>query len=111
MNSKIKGKAGELELAHKFTELGLPARRSQQFKGTGDSADVRFIEEELNKFLHIECKRNEHVNVEEALRQAEGDRTPGQVPIVCHRKNRDDWKVTIRLEDFVEMFRIYLIKK
>jgi Holliday junction resolvase len=111
INSKKKGKVGELELAHKFTELGFPAHRSQQFKGSGDSADVRFNDEELNKLLHIECKRSEQLNIEEALQQAERDRALGQLPVVCHRKNRDQWKITIRLEDFIEMFKIYLIKK
>lgn len=104
INSKQKGKAGELELAHRFTELGMQAYRSQQFKGAGDAADVRFTDPELNKLLHIECKRNEQLNVEQALQQAERDRFPGQYPIVCHRKNRDEWKVTIRLTDWIEIF-------
>lgn len=31
MNSKRKGNAGELELAHKLTEYGFECRRTQQF--------------------------------------------------------------------------------
>ncbi len=111
INSKKKGKTGELELSHKFTELGLPAHRSQQFKGAEDAADVCFDDMEFNKLLHIECKRDEHLNVEKALQQAERDRGLGQTPIVCHRKNNEDWKVTLRLVDYVEMFKIYLLKK
>ncbi len=105
INSKQKGKTGELELAHKFTLLGLKARRSQQFKGTGESADVVFDDPALNNVLHIECKRDEHLNVEKALQQAEHDHTFGQIPIVCHRKNNEEWKVTLRFEEFIDLFK------
>jgi len=108
INSKQKGKSGELELAHLFTSYGLTARRSQQFKGTGESADVVFDNPELNKMLHIECKRDEHLNVEKALQQAERDRAFGQTPIVCHRKNKEDWKVTLRFADFMEIYKMLL---
>lgn len=107
INSKQKGKTGELELAHLFTAKGMPARRSQQFKGTPDSADLEFDEAVLNKILHVECKRDEHLNVEKALQQAERDRGIGQFPIVCHRKNSDKWKVTMRFDDWIELFRCF----
>lgn len=40
INSRAKGKRGELQLAHKLTELGYPAERGQQRKGGEDSPDV-----------------------------------------------------------------------
>ena len=40
-NSKIKGKIGELEASRVLGEiLGITLRRSQQVKGTADSADI-----------------------------------------------------------------------
>jgi len=41
INSKKKGKTGELELAHRLKDYGFDARRTQQFCGKGgESADV-----------------------------------------------------------------------
>jgi hypothetical protein len=40
MNSRNKGKRGELEAAHMLTHEGFPARRGQQFSGGTDSPDV-----------------------------------------------------------------------
>ena len=56
INSKQKGKRGELELVHELESFGLHAERGQQFKGSPDSPDVTC--KELCDF-HIEVKRNE----------------------------------------------------
>lgn len=94
MNSKAKGKRGELELAHELNRLGFSTRRGQQYNGADGSADVIGI-----PGLHIECKRAEALNLEKAMKQAEADRKPGEVPAVFHRRNGEAWKITIRLED------------
>lgn len=107
INSKQKGKNGELEAAHFLSNIGIPAYRSQQYKGTGDSADIRFVEEKFNETLHTEVKRDEHLNVDKALKQAKRDAKPGQLPIVMHRKNRDEWKITLDAEDFWELYKNY----
>ncbi len=111
INSKQKGKTGELELVHKLKDMGFDCERSQQFKGNtknDDDADVVGID-----YLHIECKRNEKLNVENALQQAErdnGDRTD-KIPVVMWRKNRESWKATLRLDKFMEIFQEYLKNK
>lgn len=105
INSRNKGVRAELEAAHFLTELGIPAYRSQQYKGSGDSADVRFQEAALNGVTHIEVKRDERLNVYEALCQAKRDASDSQTPIVMHRKNHEPWMVTIDAVDFWEMFR------
>ena len=67
VNSRNKGKAGELELAHELTRiLGCEARRGQQFSGSPDSPDV------MTNLpgLHIECKRVERFNLYDALAQS-----------------------------------------
>ena len=107
INAKQKGKKGELEAAHFLTDLGLPAHRSQQFKGAGDAADVRFNEPKLNDVLHIEVKRDEHVNVHKALQQAMRDAAAGQIPLVMHRKNDEDWKVTLDAIMFWELWKAH----
>ncbi len=98
INSKRKGKVGELELVNILKDRGLTARRTQQYSGTDGTSDV--ICEELNDF-HIEVKRDERLNVQKALTQAENDSTD-KIPIVAHRKNREKWKVTLYLEDFLD---------
>lgn len=114
-NSKRKGKVAELELAHLFTDLGLPARRSQQFCGREGHADITFLDKYVNDLLFVECKREERLNLDKALVKALDDchseeGWQGRYVIVCHRRNRDkiDWKVSMCLTDFVELFKAYI---
>ena len=102
MNSKQKGKRGELELAHWLTDRGYPARRGQQFKGTPDSPDI--VCESLGD-IHIECKRVETFNAYKALEQAKGDASSDQTPAVFHRRNGKDWVVVVSAEDFLKFLR------
>ena len=97
MNSREKGKKGELELAGILKAHGYKARRGQQYCGTSGEADVVGI-----PGVHIECKRVEALNIYTAMAQAVRDARPGEVPTVFHRKNREAWLVTMRLEDYLE---------
>ena len=97
MNSREKGKAGELELARILREHGYTARRGQQFCGANGDADVVGI-----PGLHIECKRVEKLNIHDAMQQAVIDAREGEIPVVMHRKNRTEWLVTQRLDDWLE---------
>lgn len=99
MNSRRKGADGERELANKLREYGYDAHRGVQYKGSPDSPDVVGIEG-----FHIECKRVEQLNIEKAMQQSERD-AGDNVPLVIHRKNREEWKVTMRLDDFIELIR------
>jgi Holliday junction resolvase len=98
MNSRAKGATGERELAEKLREYGYTARRGQQFSGANGDADVVGL-----PGYHIECKRVERLNIDEAMAQSVRDARVGEIPIVCHRKNRKDWLVTIRFKDFMEV--------
>lgn len=98
MNSCKKGKRGEREAAKVLTELlGYECRRGQQHSGV-EGRDVVGPEG-----LHVEVKRNERLNVEAALRQAERDAQRDDVPIVMHRRNGDDWKITLRAKDITRL--------
>ena len=100
MNSKQKGSAGERELSNKLKEYGFDTRRSQQYCGANGDSDVVGIDG-----LHIECKRVERLNVSDAMKQAVSDVKSGNVPVVMHRKNREEWLVTMRMSDWVDMFK------
>lgn len=101
MNSKQKGKRGELELAHYLTEHGFPAERAQQYKGGQESADISCPD--LSDF-HIECKRTERFNIYEAMEQAERD-AGWKTPVVMHKRNRGEWLAVMPLRFLVAMVK------
>lgn len=95
-NSRQKGKRGELEAARVLRELfSWNTRRTQQFKGTTDSSDVE-VAETPDAFWEV--KREERLNVFEALARAAADAGP-KLPILLHRRNQTEWLVTVRLTD------------
>ena len=98
-NSRRKGKEGELELAHILQEYGFKARRGQQFSGANGDPDVVGL-----PGIHIECKRVEQLNIQKALDQAKRDAREGETPAVFHRRNREPWKVTLTLADFMRIY-------
>lgn len=101
MNSKQKGKRGELELCHELTERGYPARRGQQYNGADGSADI--LCERLYDY-HIECKRTERFQIYEAMKQATTDALKrNKTPVVMHRKNKGEWMVVMPLRSFLDM--------
>lgn len=100
MNSRQKGAAGERELANALKTYGYDTRRGQQFCGANGDADVIGIEG-----LHIECKRVEKLNIDNAYKQAAEDARDGETPVVMHRKNGQKWKVTLSLEDFMKLWK------
>lgn len=99
-NSKQKGKRGELECADVLRKLGFPeVRRSVQYNGKGDGlADLIGI-----NGVHIEVKRNEHLNIYDAYEQAEGDARSGDTPTVIFRKNNKRWLVALSIEDWAKL--------
>lgn len=102
INSKNKGKNGEIELAHKLQEYGYDAKRSVQYNGKDGQADVLGLPS-----IHIECKRVEKLNIYDAIAQAKRDAKNGDKPTVFHRKNRCNWLVTMELDVFMELYKQY----
>ncbi len=104
MNVKRKGTAGENELAKLLRAAGIRAYRNDQiFKGGKDNPDVRaFLD---GHKLHIEVKRVEKLNVPEAVNQAIRDAAAGALPIVAHRRNREQWLVTVPLMPLLELLK------
>lgn len=102
MNSRNKGKRGELEAAHLLQDYGYDARRGQQFSGANGDADVVGL-----PHIHLEVKRVEKLNIDEALDQSVNDARDDETPVVLHRKNRKEWKVTMRFVDWIEMYEAW----
>lgn len=106
MNSKQKGKRGELELVHYLKDRGYTARRGQQFCGTPDSPDI--ITNIDN--IHWECKRVEHLNINKAYNQAVSD-AGDKMPVVASKKNNAKWLVTMSLDDFLQYVQLASFNK
>ena len=100
MNSRRKGKSGELELARLLREYGYNCRRGVQYSGANGDADVVGL-----PGIHIECKRVERLNLEDAMAQSRRDAREGEIPVVMHRKTRCPWLVTTTLEDWLKFYR------
>jgi len=106
INSRNKGATGERELSKILRDYGFDTRRGQQFCGANGDADVVGLPN-----IHIECKRVERLNLEKAMEQSKRDAREGEIPTVIHRKNRQDWQVTLTLEDFMKLYMAYIEKE
>lgn len=99
INSRNKGAAGERELASKLLDYGYDCRRGQQYCGKNGDADVVGL-----NGIHIEVKRVERLNIQDAMSQSKRDAREGELPTVFHRKNYSEWLVTLRLDDFMKLY-------
>lgn len=90
MNSRAKGKRGELEAVHFLKDVcGIEARRGQQFSGGADSPDI-ILPDDL-RWIHVEVKRTESGNPYKWLEQAEQDAASHQHAVVMHKRNGRNW--------------------
>lgn len=99
-SSQRKGAVGERELAAKLRSYGYVVERGGSLS-FGEVPDLVGL-----PGVHIEVKRVERLNVGEAMQQAIWDveRFQDGLPALFHRRNRQPWLVTLRLEDFMELF-------
>ena len=104
MNAKRKGTAGENELADILRRSGIRAYRNDQvFIGGQGNPDVYA---EIGTLpLHIEVKRVEKLNVPDAMNQAIKDKANGHFPVLCHRRNREKWLVTVPLDELLNQLK------
>ena len=102
INSRRKGAKGERELAKALREYGYGTRRGQQYCGANGDADVVGL-----PHIHIECKRVEKLNLDNAMSQAISDARADEMPAVFHRKNHSEWLVTSPLKHFIEIYKEY----
>lgn len=105
-NSRNKGKRNELLLAHFFQRWGFEARRGQQFSGLQGDADVVGV-----PYLHLECKAVQKLNLDKAMEQSQRDAREGEIPVVVHRKDRQEWRITMTLEEFMPIYMAWLKQK
>lgn len=119
INSREKGKRGELEIAKLLQAYGYDTKRSQQFSGANGDADVIGL-----PGIHIEVKYREKLNIDKSLQQSINDTYADElkqgidlIPVVMHRSNDDRkkdstkgvWKVTLTLKDFMKLYQVWEI--
>ena len=104
VNSRRKGAAGERELAHKLNDYGYETRRTVQYNGKAEDGQADLLG---LPGIHIECKRVEKLNLYDAMAQAIHDAKDGKLPTVFHRKNHSEWLVTMKLSDWMELYKEY----
>lgn len=100
VNSRQKGARAERELAKILKSYGYDARRGQQYCGSNGDADVVGLPS-----IHIECKHVERLNLYDAMAQSIRDARESEMPTVMHRKNNSEWLVTMRLADWLELYK------
>lgn len=96
-----KGADGERELVTVLREYGFDAERGGSLS-FGEVPDITGL-----PGVHIECKRCEQLRLPEWMQQAirDSERFRDGIPAVFHRRNRQPWLVTVRLEDFIDLYR------
>jgi len=102
VNSRQKGKRGELDLCHAMKAvMGWTARRSQQFCGDSGDSDV-VVEEQPDLF--VECKLVQALNLTAVMKLAV-EQAGKKLPAVFHRRDREEWLVTVRLADLPRLLQ------
>ena len=102
INSRAKGKRGELELVRILRTHGWPrAERTSDGRSQEGRCDIRNGPEGVA----LECKLVERLNVPEALRRLERD-AGGDVPVLVHRSSRQPWLATLPLDELLPLLRL-----
>lgn len=106
MNSREKGKRGELELAAMLTErTGREWIRAAQRCGRNGQADVVPLHgfDQGERIVHCEGKRPARIAVREYLEQAKRD-AASALPVVWMREDRNtEWMALLRAEDLIKL--------
>lgn len=98
--SQNKGRTAERELTAILQQHGYDVRPGTALN-YGQEPDIVGL-----KNVHIEVKRRENVNLSAALEQAKRDSERfGGLPTVFHRKNRENWRVTMPLSAWLTLYQ------
>lgn len=99
-----KGKRGERQACKEFSKYGFTARRTAQSCGKFGTADIEV--DELPEF-HFECKVGKSPPIQAGMLQAieDSQKAPGdpKFPVVVSHKDRHDWLITMRFDDFMPL--------
>lgn len=100
VNSREKGKRGELQWAKALTSFGWPSERGQQRAGGPDSPDVKGA---LDGVIYWEVKRQHNRALNTWHDKAVSEAPAGAVAVVVHRRNHQPWTCTLGLLDLARV--------
>lgn len=100
--SRTKGKAGEAESRRLWEESGARVRLLQSGQAERDDAGD-YLVSLAGELLIVQCRRRERTRILESSREIEAVAAPGETPAVVYRPNREPWRVSMRLEDFLAL--------
>lgn len=105
--SQQKGRRAEIELSRLLNERGYHTRPGEAVS-FGREADIVELDG-----VHIEVKRRECPDISAALRQAREDAAyfGDGLPAVFHRGNRQQWRVVMALDDWLDLYNSRLPPK
>ncbi len=101
MNSSKKGADGERELAALLEREGFHTERGGTMS-YGSAPDLYGL-----PGVHIEVKRCEQLRLSEWMVQAirDSEKFRDGRPAIFHRRNREGWLVTMRLGDWIRLYK------
>ena len=107
-SSQAKGRRGEREFAAAMRSYGFSDVSAAPPLNYGTVPDVVGL-----PGIHIECKRVERLNVPQAMQQAirDSERFNDGKAVLFHRRNREPWLVTMRLADWLELYKAFCRSK
>ena len=98
--SQRKGRRAEVEISALLNGMGFQTRPGEPMN-FGNEPDIVGL-----NGIHPEIKRRESVDLSAALRQASADAAYfGGLPAVFHRGNRQRWRVTMSLDDWITLYK------
>ena len=102
--SRDKGARYERDTAAYLREFGYDTHRSAQYCGkTGQAPDVVGL-----PYIHIECKHYANRAFDyDWMDQAKRDAKQGEIPAIFHKTDYHEDLVTLRRDDFMEIYREY----
>jgi hypothetical protein len=102
INSRAKGKNGELSLVAFLKEFGVESHRTAQHKGAPEAADV-----DSTLLAHIECKRTQVGHVHEWLAKVAEENDGSKIPVVFWRRNHGYWAGIFLGSQAVKLLKLY----
>jgi len=107
--ARLKGSNFERSLAKLLTE-----KTNKEFKrGLGQTRlggeEVSDVYSDELPLIHIEAKCQKRCNIKAAIQQATDDtRETGKIPVVITKDDRSEILVTMKINDWLELFNAYL---
>ena len=105
INSKQKGKRGELELSHVLNSYGYDTRRSVQYNGKEEEGQPDLVG---LPGIHVECKYTNSLRLYKAVEQSVRDtESTGrkELPVVFHRQTNKEWLAIMPLSIFMQLYQ------